>query len=266
MEPDNQDFEKNPFLPDPGGLNFPLPWINPERHIPSRKIPRSAAAITGRCWSEKMKRHVQHESLLEKNLFQVVESIPSIVSYLEQPFPIRYIGADGKPHIYTADLLVVPEPPSSQPWRVAPILLEVKPADKLFRWVQKHEDLVMAASAFAKKLGMQYRIVTDEEIVKRKGDLIQWLCSQPALLIQDRLHLPILRVVATYPGIPFQELMRRFELRGFSRVEFINTVYTLIREGYVRLESRDGKLPGSTLRLKVPAHYLSSPNRGMTSH
>lgn len=183
MEPDYQDFEKNPFLPEPGGLNFPPPWINLVRHTPSRKIPRSAVAITGRCWSHKMNRPVQHESLLEKKLFQVIESVPSILSYLEQPFPIPYIGSDGKPHIYTADVLVVPEPPSSQPWRFAPLLLEVKPADRLIKWAQKHEDLVMAASAFAKKLGMQYRIVTDEEIVKRKEDLIAWLCSQPKLLI-----------------------------------------------------------------------------------
>ncbi|MFA5947674.1 MAG: TnsA endonuclease N-terminal domain-containing protein [Candidatus Gracilibacteria bacterium] len=230
--------------------------VNPDHHTQARQLQKSAVAITGRYWSQKMGRHVNHDSLNEKGLFKILEEAKSVWRYLEQPFHIPFVGESGNLREYTADALVIFEPPPAQPWRIAPIMLEVKPASKLPQWLGENEDRVLAATCFAKANGMIFRVVTDEEILDNKQGLISWIESQPVLPIDIRLFLPILHVVAKSNGIMFRDLLRQFKTSGFPSLEIADTVGMLLREGYLSTWPRREGVLKAVLKLRVPASYL----------
>jgi hypothetical protein len=243
----------------------PLPegWqghvFDPEHHIPVRKVPKSAAAITGFYWSKKMRRHVGHESLLEKRLFQVLEESDGIWRYLEQPFRIPVVGENGALQQYTPDLLVVFVPPPNSLRRIEPLLIEVKPATKVAHWVQKNGAKVLAAAGFARRCGMNFRVVTDQEIVDRRSLLIQWLEERPLLCAEDPIRLEILRMIAKGPGMTFLELLRRLEMQGCSRFEVSDRVGALLREGYLRWDRGCGTL-ADILRLRNSVQFYLPPS------
>ncbi|MFZ3054286.1 MAG: TnsA endonuclease N-terminal domain-containing protein [Sulfuricurvum sp.] len=70
-----------------------------------RKIKKSYRSVTGYFMSRKNNRQLAFESTLEHDFFLTLEFDPSVVSFEEQPFKLRY-ECDGTNRFYTPDALV----------------------------------------------------------------------------------------------------------------------------------------------------------------
>lgn len=70
-----------------------------------RKIKKSYRSVTGYFMSRKNIRQLAFESTLEHDFFLTLEFDPSVVSFEEQPFKLRY-ECDGSTRFYTPDALV----------------------------------------------------------------------------------------------------------------------------------------------------------------
>ena len=70
-----------------------------------RKIKKSYRSVTGYFMSRKNMKQLAFESTLEHDFFLTLEFDPSVVSFEEQPFKLRY-ECDGSNRFYTPDALV----------------------------------------------------------------------------------------------------------------------------------------------------------------
>lgn len=71
-----------------------------QRH---REVSPHGEGESGSFFSEKLGRHVQYESLLERSFLQVLETITTVTHYQEQPFEVPY-NSGAVPHVYYPDI------------------------------------------------------------------------------------------------------------------------------------------------------------------
>jgi hypothetical protein len=70
-----------------------------------RPVRANSESEIGSFFSQKLKRSVQCESLLERKFFRLLEESTDVLWYLEQPLRVRYL-TDKEPKIYVPDVLV----------------------------------------------------------------------------------------------------------------------------------------------------------------
>jgi hypothetical protein len=117
-------------------------------------VMRSRARATGKFPSQKLLRMMQWESINELNAFRLIECIPAVTQYAEQPCEITYLGADGQEARHYPDLLVT--------INGAKELWEVKAcADAHSDEVRRRTEILMDGLPH---LGFQYRIKLAENL------------------------------------------------------------------------------------------------------
>lgn len=101
-----------------------------------------------------------YRSSYEYKFMCLCEKHPNIIKWDSEPFPIEYIGEDGKKHHYWIDFLI-------QYRNGDKYLIEVKPysqtlsTDKSFG---KNSRKWNAAIEFAEKNGMKFKIITERSL------------------------------------------------------------------------------------------------------
>ncbi|BBB24610.1 TnsA endonuclease N-terminal domain-containing protein [Amphritea japonica] len=125
-------------------------------HQRSREaVTRSRMTVRGRFPSAKMGRMVDWESQLERRACYRFEFSPAVLSFKEQPQPIRFRIGDQLAK-YTPDFEL--ELVNGETWFV-----EIKPLDHL-RKPELAERLSLAAGWF-KRNGYKFIVITDEELI-----------------------------------------------------------------------------------------------------
>ncbi|MEX1272758.1 MAG: TnsA endonuclease N-terminal domain-containing protein [Gammaproteobacteria bacterium] len=109
--------------------------------------------------SQKAGRLVAHESKLERSFIVLAEFLPTVRIYEEQPVSVPYVGARGQKLVYHPDFLVEFSDEARRP-----ALVEIKPISALKKHAQKFRYKFEAASAFARRQGWRFLILTDRVI------------------------------------------------------------------------------------------------------
>lgn len=74
--------------------------------MPVRILKKSYQNVTGLFFSTLLKRHVQFDSLLERDFILLLDMHPAVRWFTEQPMKIRYRDRDGIEQIYVPDFLI----------------------------------------------------------------------------------------------------------------------------------------------------------------
>jgi len=133
--------------------------VETHRIYPLLQRERFGRSISGLHQSQKLKRDVPFMSLYEERAFQILDSLPEVETYLEQPFAIPYRFGEQE-HRYVPDILVFLSNGSR-------VLIEVKPASRLES--QRIQAKHAAAAEFCAMQGMFFLIWTEQELFKTEN-------------------------------------------------------------------------------------------------
>lgn len=129
-----------------------------------RRIPKNYQGVTGAIASETNNSLVYFESLLERDLFLILDFDLNVLRYDEQPVSIEYKDMNNKKRTYTPDVLIVYRNDIVPAKDMLPMLCEVKPAEKIQKNMAEYEEKFNAAREYSKKKGWIFKILTEREI------------------------------------------------------------------------------------------------------
>jgi hypothetical protein len=150
-----------------------------ETALPVRKIPKNYLGVTGGFASRKNGRMLGFESLLEKDLFVLLEYDDEVLSFEEQP--VR-IPLNGKGRSYVPDVVIHYRQKSSSRIR-KPNLTEVKAAEDLKKNKAKYANKFAVAKRWASGKGWVFQTRSDKDIRGLRLDFLKFLreyhCIEP---------------------------------------------------------------------------------------
>jgi len=182
----------------------------------ARKVRHGGKNFIGHFPSIKMKKMIDFESLLERDLIYLLDYDANVSDFTEQPLTIP-INTSGRPQQYTPDFLVNIYP--------EPTLLEVKPTHfvKEFENSFKFEFI----KDYCIRHGWNYHIVTERDI--RQSPLLEnvkLLTQYARHPMNPRIDAGIISRLFNQPaGMPIKNILE--VLNGSSRGEIIASVFRL---------------------------------------
>lgn len=141
-----------------------------------RVVTRSKGRVVGHFFSYRNQQHLQWEPQLERDCMRVLDVLPDVGSFSEQPFPLRYM-CSGKEMTYYPDLLVTRAGRQT--------VIEVKPYEKAItpEAIEKFNNIESALA----ELGISFEVWTEKEIRSepRWSNVILLMSTQ-----RQRIELP----------------------------------------------------------------------------
>lgn len=132
--------------------------------MPVRKIVASTISFRGVVVSRKPGLEVEFESTLERDFAFLLEYNKHVSEYEAQPLKIEFRDNEGKKRRYTPDFLVKYSKDFEISKQLKPTLYEVKYRDDLRENFQKYKPKFRAAIAYCKKMGWEFRLITERSI------------------------------------------------------------------------------------------------------
>ncbi|MGE4499066.1 MAG: heteromeric transposase endonuclease subunit TnsA [Hydrogenovibrio sp.] len=143
----------------------------------NRKIGYTYGSLSG-IFSFRGDKSIAFESKLEKNLLQILEFNDSVIDVEEQPFTLEYRNQKGRMTTYTPDFLVrfkaLPSTISHLPYP-KPLIIEVKPRNKIQTEFQKLKPKFKTGLRFANENDMNFRIYDESRIYTQEFENIEFL-------------------------------------------------------------------------------------------
>lgn len=129
--------------------------------MPVRKIPKNRIGITGYFYSNKNKRTIAFESLVERDYYLLLEFDGSVEKYEEQPIAIKK-KVNGREITYFPDCLVTFKPELNKLQQLTEIKTskELKNKDK----AEKLKNKFTAMEEYAEKNNLDFKIILDTDI------------------------------------------------------------------------------------------------------
>jgi len=153
----------------------------------NRKIGYTYGSVSGR-YSFRSEKTIAFESHLEKDLLTLLEYNDSVLDVIEQPITLEYINANGRRTTYTPDFLVyfksLPAHSVSNPYP-SPMLIEVKPEEKLRKKFDELKPKFKVAMKYAMENGYIFKIYHEKRIRGQELKNINFI-SRHKNLIYDR--------------------------------------------------------------------------------
>jgi hypothetical protein len=202
--------------------------------------------FTGYVPSDKNRRQIQYESLLERDYIQLIEADFGIESYQEQPEPLTWTDGE-RTYSTTFDFSLLRKDGRK-------ILVEVKPLSKVI----KHDlaELYGFARSAAKKSGYaEFELWTDREIRAMPRLCNAELVVSETTNYDDQAHLLAMRSAFREHGGPMtiRELRVASNLGPFS----YRTVIRLIAKGELRSVDPCAVLDDKAILVRASSSDLS---------
>lgn len=133
--------------------------------LKNRKIGYTYGSVSG-VYSFRKEKTIQYESLLEKDFIHLMNFNDRVLDITEQPFTITYKNKDGNTNTYTPDFLVEFKQPTYLNIKkaVKPLLVEVKPNERILRDWAKLKPKFKQAIKLCKKHDYQFKIFNEKRI------------------------------------------------------------------------------------------------------
>jgi hypothetical protein len=133
--------------------------------MPVRKQKKSWQNVTGRFYSNRLRRHVQFDSMLERDFILLLDIHPSVQWFTEQPMRIRFVDAEGAHQIYVPDFQVSFTEGLFLGRRVArPWIVETKYRRDLRENWKRIKPKLRAAIHEAERLHSAFHVVTESRL------------------------------------------------------------------------------------------------------
>ena len=131
----------------------------------NRKIGYTYGSVSGH-FSFRKEKSIAFESTLERDLLTLLEFNDSVEDVIEQPLTIEYENHNGRTVTYTPDFLVYFKEPDAALLRLQrkPLLIEVKPIDKLQKHFQELRPRFKVAVQYAHANDMIFKIYDEKRI------------------------------------------------------------------------------------------------------
>ena len=130
-----------------------------------RKIGYTYGSVSGH-FAFKKQKSIAFESTLERDLLTLLEFNDSVEDVVEQPLTIEYINHNGRTVTYTPDFLVYFKEPDASLLKLKrkPLLIEVKPREKLQKHFKELKPRFKVAMHYAHANDMIFKIYDESKI------------------------------------------------------------------------------------------------------
>ena len=228
--------------------------------MPVRKTHRGHGGLTGYLAGSRGQHGVSFESLLEKDLFNLLRYQQKITrevwSYEERPLQISYLDAEGETHTYIPDSLVYYRSDR------LPELIEVKYHAALLALRRELMPKFQAAKALCAERGWRFRVMTERSI---HIPLLEHARFFPSYL--DRQHDPddlrsvldeFRRQGKTTVGAVLDRLapdltpagrIARLDDSTMRRAQLLGVIWTLVALGFILIDLQTPPTHSSAVHL-----------------
>lgn len=146
------------FIPLNITTNFQFRRLFMKLSMKTRKIGYTYGSSSG-YFPFRKEKSIHYESPLEKDFLKLMEFKEDVLSVEGQPLTLEYLNSNGTQVRYTPDFLV-----HFDTEHIKPILVEVKPYDKLKKEWETYKERFKIAVKFAYSNGMLFRIYDERRI------------------------------------------------------------------------------------------------------
>lgn len=207
-------------------------------NLARRVVTRSKGRVVGHFFSYRNQKHLQWESQLERDCMRVLDVLPGVESFSEQPFPLRYMCL-GKEVTCYPDLLVTRSGRQT--------VIEVKPYEKAAtpEAIEKFNNIENALA----ELGFSFEVWTEKEIRRepRWSNVILLMSTQRQRmeLLADDVLLPLFSECSSLSVRQLSKRLRKVNARGqaLSLVSagklLMDLDQPITRDSLVRLPERE---------------------------
>lgn len=131
----------------------------------NRKVGYTYGSVSGH-FAFRKEKSIAFESTLERDLLTLLEFNDSVSDVIEQPVTIEYTNDNGRDVTYTPDFLVYFNEPDADLFRLQrkPLLIEVKPRDKLTKDWDKLKKKFQTGIQYAHANDMIFKVYDESRI------------------------------------------------------------------------------------------------------
>lgn len=216
--------------------------------MPSRKIPIGNRVPTGYFYSDKNGELVEHESPVERDFFLMLEFDDNVDKYKAQAVKVSK-QINGKERPFFPDCLVTYKSKAN----MKPLLVEVKAAKDLQdpKKAGKLKIKISAVKEYAKKHGMNFKIVLDTDIRGRYLDNLKFLyrfTDPPSDLMTYKPK--ILKTLNTKGPLKVNDLLDAIAKDRAERALILPSIWHLLAEKTIKTDLDRPLTNGSVLERK----------------
>ena len=195
----------------------------------NRKIGYTFGSVSG-YFSFRKQKSIAFESTLERDLLTLLEFNDSVSDVIEQPLTIEYTNDNDRETTYTPDFLVYFNEPSTQTMSISrkPLLIEVKPRDKLLKdWKQLKKKFKIAVQ-YAQANDMIFKIYDESRIRTPYLKNIQFLKKYKRLTYSEEDSLHILSFVQNKGITIIEEILEYLYVTKEDKLIALGHIWHLI--------------------------------------
>ena len=190
--------------------------------MPVRKIPKNYRSVTGTFPSHKNKRNIFYESLLERDIYLLLEFNDEVVSYEEQPFKIYYQRAKST-YRYTPDVLVHYRPKLNK----LPCVFEIKMSDEIKEKKVFFEEKFNQIEKYINVNNLEFKMITELDIDEVYLENAMFLYRFRELN-SPNVTKTILEKIKLFSEISVIDFLERFSTNKFEQMEILPYIWQLI--------------------------------------
>lgn len=185
-----------------------------------RKIKKSYLSCTGYFASYKNHSQISFESVLERDLFMLLEFDSNVVSYEEQPIQIYYPYYDKKRR-YTPDILVSYQDGTKK-------LIEVKYTSEFSKKPELIEKFDILKSFFLKNHDLNFEVFTEKQINTQYLENLKFLYKFAFIPANKQYSSIISKIIQQQDGIKIKEILYKTTINKQKQLSFLPYVWNYI--------------------------------------
>jgi len=195
----------------------------------NRKIGYTYGSVSGH-FSFRKQKSIAFESTLERDLLTLLEFNDSVEDVVEQPLTIEYENHNGRTVTYTPDFLVYFKEPDAALLRLQrkPLLIEVKPTDKLQKYFQELRPRFKVATQYAHANDMIFKIYDERRIRTQYLKNIMFLKRYTRHEFQKEDENLILTYVNSIGNISIEYVLEALSATREQRTLILNNIWHML--------------------------------------
>lgn len=185
-----------------------------------RKIKKSYLSCTGYFASYKNNNQIAFESVMERDLFMILEFDDNVLKYEEQPMRVYY-PYNNSTRRYTPDVLITYKDNSQK-------LIEVKYASELTHNKDLVEKMGILKKYFLDEHHLAFDVFTDKDINTQYLDNLKFLYKFVFIPINDNKSNLINKITLSNEQISIKDILDEITLNQQKQLEYIPYIWNYI--------------------------------------
>ena len=194
-----------------------------------RKIGYTYGSVSG-YFSFRKEKSIAFESTLERDLLTILEFNDSVEDVVEQPITIEYTNRNGRQVTYTPDFLVFFNEPDASLLKIQrkPLLIEVKPHEKLLKHFKEMRYKFKTAIKYAQANDMVFKIFDERKIRTQYLKNINFLKKYLRFSYDTDIENEILSYVNALGDVTVDNILEYFFITDSQKAIGIGQIWNLL--------------------------------------